>query len=108
MQSLLQCSSNIVIGILSVCVIVLFIRHSIRKRRNVVLSIACLAPPCFSTLSHKYDFCKKKNIVHTVLVCVLIYPHVLSEIVSSLIRIKQDVISIHASSCKVPVILVRF
>jgi len=64
MQSLLQCSSNIVMGILSACIFALFIWQSNRKRRLVVLSVACLTAPFFYTLSHKWHefYIKKKNI----------------------------------------------
>ena len=64
--------------------------------------LASLAPPSFSTLSHKQrDFGKK---VTEYKMCVLIFSTILI-----LRRIRRDiVINVKISLCKVPVILVEF
>jgi hypothetical protein len=73
----------------------------------VLSSVACPAVPYFSTLSHKgYDF-QVKVFEHRM--CVLIFSTVLCETFLNLRRVQRDVIvNVHRSSCKVPVILVRF
>ena len=62
----------------------------------------------FSTLSHKrHAFLKKKLLI---IKCVFGFsPQLLSETLSILQRTEQDIIiNVYRSSCKVPVILVRF
>ena len=55
----------------SECVLALFIRHVKRMRRIILSSMACLAVPSFSTLSHKrHDFRKKLLNIN---LCVLIF-----------------------------------
>jgi hypothetical protein len=75
--------------------------------RIILSSVACLAVPYFSTLSHKRHDFRKKVIEHKM--CVLTFSTILSETLLILRRIQRDIIiNIHRSSCTLPVILVRF
>jgi hypothetical protein len=88
-----------------VCVVALVMQHTMRMRRIILSSVASLAVPYFSTLSHKrYDV--RENVVEHEM-CVLISSTNLSE-TFLILRIIQRyiVINAHRSSCKVPVILV--
>jgi len=74
---------------------------------TVLSSVACLAPPCLSTLSHKLnDFQKKLLNVK----CVFwLHLQLKSEKFLILSRIEEDIIiNICRSSCKVHVILTDF
>jgi hypothetical protein len=73
----------------------------------IILSLACLALPYFSTLSHKgYDF--RKNFVEHKM-CVLIFSTTLSEKFLILRIIQRDIIiNVRRSSCKVPLLLSDF
>jgi hypothetical protein len=94
-----------VLSILSVSV-ALVIQHAMRMRR-IMSAVACLALPYFYTLPYKRDCFRKKVTEHQM--CVLICSRNLSEILLILRRIKRDTfIHVHRSSCKVPVIRVRF
>jgi hypothetical protein len=92
----------------SECVsVALVIQHAKRMRRIILSSVACLALPYFSTLSHKrHDF--RKKFLNTK--CVFwFFLQPLSQTFLILRRIQRDIIiKVHRSSCKVPVIIVRF
>jgi hypothetical protein len=78
------------------------------KRCHIILSsVASLAVPCFSTLSHKrHDFREEKGIEYKMRV--FIVSKFLFETFLILRRIQRDItINVHRSSCKVPVMLVR-
>jgi hypothetical protein len=88
-----------------VCV-ALVIQHAKRMRHIILSSVACLALPYFSTLSHKrYDF--RKKVIERKMV-VLISSTNLSDTCLILKIIERDIINLHKSSCKLNVILVRF
>jgi hypothetical protein len=72
-------------------------------------SVACLGVPCFfHILSYMARFLEKKGGTENKM-CVLISLQLLSEIFLILRRIQQDIIiNVHRSSCKLPIILVRF
>jgi hypothetical protein len=102
------CRRKVISITYSECVFVtLGIQYAKRMRRIILSSVACLAVPNVSTLSHKrYDF--RKNVTEHKL-CVLISLQLLSETFLIIRRIQQDIIiNVHRSSCKVPVIFVRF
>jgi hypothetical protein len=83
--------------------VALVIQHAKRMRRIILSSVACLALPYFSTLSHKRHDFQKKNIEHNA--CILIRSttfHILKIIARDII------INVHRCSRKAPVILVRF
>jgi hypothetical protein len=88
--------------------VALLIQHKTRMRHIMTWFVTPLAPPYFSTLSHKrHDFRKKKkDIEHKMFWFSL---QLLSKIFLILRRILRDiVINVKTSSCKVPVILVGF
>jgi hypothetical protein len=86
--------------------VALVTQHAKRMRRIILSSVACLAVPYFSTLSHKrYDF-KEKGIEYKM--CVLIFSTNLSKIFLNLRRIERDIIiNVLTSSCKVFQILMK-
>jgi hypothetical protein len=96
-----------VLHILSVFV-ALVILYAKRMRRIILSSVAYPDVPYFSTLSHKRrDFRKIKIDEHKM--CVLTFSTNLSETLLTLRRIQSGTITnVLRSSCKVPVILVRF
>jgi len=69
-----------------------------RMRRTILSSVSCLAPPNFSTLSRKRQVSKRILIFFATLVWNILI----------LRRIQRDMINVHRSSYKVPVILVLF
>jgi hypothetical protein len=82
--------------------------HSKRMRRIIFPSVASLALSHFFILSHKrHDFRKRNVLEHKI--CVLIFIKPLSEAFLILrITARDIIINAQRSSCKVPVILVRF
>jgi hypothetical protein len=85
--------------------VALVVKNAVRMRSIILPSVACLAPPYFSTLSHKrHDF--RKNVTEHEM-----YALILCTTIKFLIlRIDQQDITINVcrSSCEVSVILVRF
>jgi hypothetical protein len=86
--------------------VVLIIQRAKRVHRIILMSVACLAVPYFSTLSHKQEDTRKNVIEYKI--CVLVFSANLS--VTFLILRKTErgiIINVHRSLCKVPVTLVR-
>jgi hypothetical protein len=89
----------------SECVFVaLVIQHAKCMRHIILSSVACLAVPYFSTLSHKRYHFRVKVIEHKM--CVLIFSTTLSETFLILKIIQRDItINVHRAVCKVPLLL---
>jgi hypothetical protein len=88
--------------------VALVTQHAKRMRRIILSSVACLAQPYFSTLSHKrHDF--RKNVIERKM-CVLVFcTTFFYETFRILGRIQRDVtINVRRPSRKLFVILVRF
>jgi hypothetical protein len=105
MQSLLQWKSNKHYKFW-ICV-TLVIQHAMCMHHIILSSVACLALPYISTLSHKWhDFQKKLLNVR----CVFWFP--LQHLSETFLILRRShwgsIINGHMLSCKVPVILVRF
>jgi hypothetical protein len=77
-------------------------------RRVMSSSVARLAVPYFSTLSHKRHNFRKRVVEHKM--CILFSLQLLSETFLILRRIERDIINVHTSSCEagLPIILVSF
>jgi hypothetical protein len=93
----------------SQCVsVALVIQHAKRMRRIILSSVARLAVPYFSTLSHKRHDFRKKMLLN--IKCVFWFSvQLLSETFLVLRRIHRDIIiNVHRSSCKVPLLLSDF
>jgi hypothetical protein len=76
-------------------------------RRIILSSVAFPAAPYLSTLSHKWLDFREKVTEHKM--CVLVFLQLLSEAFVILGRTERDIIiNVLTTSCKVPVILVRF
>jgi hypothetical protein len=92
----------------SECVsVALVIQHLKCTHRIILPSVASLAVPYFSTLSHKRHDFRKKIVKHKVMFFFSV--KFLSETFLVLRRIQRYiVINVRTSSCIVPVILLRF
>jgi hypothetical protein len=102
------CSGNAIIVAYSECLFVALVTQHARRMCHIISSyVGYSAPPYFSTLSHKrHDF--RKNFTEN-RHCVLIFSSSLSEIFFVLRMIERNIIiNINRTSCKVPIILVRF
>ena len=85
----------------------LVIQHAKRMRCSMLSSVVCPAVPSFSTLSHKqHDF--RKMLLN--IKCVFGFSvQLLSETYIIVGITERDiVVNVHRSSCKVPVVLLRF
>jgi len=81
------------------------VQHKIHMCHIVLSSVACLSLLYLSTLSHKgHDF-REKKLLNTK--CVLIFSTTVVRNISHSKKNLDIVINVHASSYKVPVILVR-
>jgi len=77
-------------------------------RRIILSSMACLAVPCFSTLSYKWHSFWGGKLLNVKVYFDFIY-NLLFETFVFLRRIQLDIIiKVHWSLCKIPVFLVRF
>jgi hypothetical protein len=73
----------------------------------VLSSVACLALPYFSILSHNWHYFQKKGTEHEM--CVLIFSKTFVCSISHSRRTEGNItVNVHRSACKIPVILVRF
>ena len=92
----------------SECVSVALVFHHAKRMRPVISSSsACLTLPYVPTLYHKWHNFRKNNIEHKNVFWFSL--QVLSAACLILKRNQQDItINVHMSSCKVPVILVKF
>jgi hypothetical protein len=96
----------------SVCVCVcvrapLVIQHANCIRHIILSSVACLAVPYFSTLSHKWHgFWEKSHWTYNV--CFDFFLKLLSETFLIIRGIQWGIINVRTSSCEEPIILVRF
>jgi hypothetical protein len=79
---------------------------NIQRSCAILSSAACLAPPHFSTLSHKLHDFRKNGTEYKM--CVLLFPQYLLEIFRILRIIQRVIINMKTSSCNVPVIIVIF
>ena len=84
--------------------VTLFIQHAMRIRRLMSV-VSSLGSPYFCTLSHKLRDFWKKVFDHKIF---CFYLELVSENFFILRRIKRDIVNVHGSSCKMPIILVRY
>jgi hypothetical protein len=94
----------------SECVFEVFVTQYATRMRRITLSpAACLALPYFSTLSHKRHDFRMKCVENKMRVFIFYKNFLCLKRFSFLRRIQCDMIrNVHRSSCKVPVILVRY
>jgi hypothetical protein len=86
--------------------VALGIQHAMRMR-HIVISDMPGSTEIFHILSQKARFSKKKKLLNTK--CVLLFSTTFSEAFLIQRRIERDMIkNLYRSSCKLPVILVRF
>jgi hypothetical protein len=92
----------------SECVFVaIVIQHAMRMRPILLSSVACLAQPYVSTLSHKRHDFREKAIEPKI--CVLTFSTTFVCNILILRRIERDIINVHRSSCtKCPLFLSDF
>jgi hypothetical protein len=92
----------------SECMSVALVIQDAKRMRHIILSSAtCLVLRYFSALYHKRHDFWEKVIEHKT--CVLILCTSFGWNILILRRIKRDIVlNVHMSSCKVPVVLVRF
>jgi hypothetical protein len=92
----------------SECVsVALVIQHAKHMRHIILPSVACLALPYFSTLSHTWHEFRGEKVAEYKIVFLISL--LFSEIFIILRRIKRYiVINVCMSSCKLPVIIFRF
>jgi hypothetical protein len=87
--------------------VALVIQHAMGMRSIILPSVACLALPYFSTLSHNQHDFREKVIERKV--CALIFSAILLETFLILRRIERDIIiNVHRPSRKLSGILVTF
>jgi hypothetical protein len=77
------------------------------QRATILASADSMAPPYFSTLTHKRHVFREKVFEHKM--CILVFPTAFSETFLILRIIQRDiVINVETSLCKVPVIMVGY
>jgi len=86
----------------------LFTQHAKRMRRIILLSVASLAVPYYSTLSQRrYDFRGEKSYLAQNACFGFLYDFYLKHFSSHWITQRDTIINVHRPLCTVPVILVR-